>query len=168
MPKLADLLNTVVDNPRAGKTRSVAPKVKALTLADITPDSLPAGTNERIVYMALYAASVIGHREGYVDSRTGETKHTNVVQHFVVSRELKDAGYLDELGERPYDVLIRLTSQGFVKQAGARGWIPTCFDTPYTRGARSQRGGRSSELRRVIDSMLTAPDEEEQADGTNG
>ena len=166
MPKLADLLNSVVDNPKAGRSaRNTAPKVKPLTLDDITPEKLPVGTNERIVYMALYAASVIGHREGYAD-RNGEQKHTHVVQGFVVSRELKDAGYLEDLGERPYDVLLRLTTAGFVKQAGNRGWIPTCFDVPYTRGARSQRGGRSSELRRIIDSMLV--DVDEQGTGTEG
>ena len=115
---------------------------------------MPEDPDQAVVFAVLVSASIEQATEGWEDN-DGDMHYTHVVPGFMILRDLRDAGYLGELGKRPTDILIDLCSAGFVKMAG-KSWIPTCFDEPYVRGARSSKGGRSSAIRRNVERMLAS------------
>ena len=141
-----------------GKTAN-KPAIKAVDLR------LPEGRDERIVYSILHALSVAQHAEGFeVQDRDGNVtrKHSHVVPIWMILRDLRDTGYLAELESRPTEILVRLAASGHVKMAG-KAWIPSCFDTPYVKGAKAVKGGRASDIRRMVDAMLEAPDRTDES-----
>lgn len=138
---------------RAAKAARKAAKPAEPTTA--TVDRMPGDRDELIVYSLIYALSLAQKDRGtYVDKNGVEKPTSYFVPWFMLMDELKGTGYMSQLESRVTEIIDRLVVGGFVKRAGSKGFIPTVFDEPFVKGARSVRGGRSSALRHNIDAML--------------